>query len=197
VTHDRTARSVAGGPVGTAAFVRDRIEWEHYLPRPGRGVLLHAPRPGLGAVVRDRRLDVVVTSVSSDAHTWNLVYLQLLLEELGCWVTNLGGCTPDETIVGECAARCPDLVVVSSLNGHGGQDGIRLIDAIRSCPALVTTPVVIGGKLDMAGGGDSRTAARLLAAGFDAVFEDTGELTAFRSLVRNLAIAAGVQIGAR
>jgi len=56
---------------------------------------------------------------------------------------------------------------------------------------------VIGGKLDMAGGGDSRTAARLLAAGFDAVFEDTGELTAFRSLVRNLAIAAGVQIGAR
>jgi methylaspartate mutase sigma subunit len=147
--------------------------------------------------VADRCLDVVVTSVSSDAHTWNLVYLQLLLEELGCWVTNLGGCTPDETIVGECVARHPDLVVVSSLNGHGGQDSIRLIGAIRSCPALVSTPVVIGGKLDLAADGDGRTAARLLAAGYDAVFGDTRELAAFRSLVHSLAVVACVPIGAR
>src|SRR5205823_11202791 len=122
----------------------------------------------------DRRLDVVVTSLSSDAHTWNLVYLQLLLEELGCRVTNLGGCTPDETIVRECAARRPDLVVIGSLNGHGCQDGLRLIGAIRACPALIATPVVIGGKLDVAGGGDGLAAARLLAAGFDAVFTDAG-----------------------
>jgi methylaspartate mutase sigma subunit len=152
----------------------------------------------ISAVIPERRLDVVVTSVSSDAHTWNLVYLQLLLEELGCRVTNLGGCTPDETIVRECGARRPDLVVVSSLNGHGYQDGVRLIGAIRTCPHLVSTPVVIGGKLDVAGG-DGRNAARLLAAGFDAVFEDTGGLTLFRSLVHTLAVRAcpGAPIGAR
>jgi methylaspartate mutase sigma subunit len=150
----------------------------------------------LGAVLANC-LDVVVTSVSSDAHTWNLVYLQLLLEELGCRVTNLGGCMPDQAIAGECVARRPDLIVVSSLNGHGGEDGIRLIDALRSCPALVTTPVVIGGKLDVTGRGDGRTAARLLAAGFDAVFEDTGELIAFRSLVHALAVGAGVPAGTR
>jgi len=149
------------------------------------------------AAVPSRRLEVVVTSLSSDAHTWNLVYLQLLLEELGCRVTNLGGCTPDETIVRECVARRPDLVVIGSLNGHGCQDGIRLIGAIRTCPALVTTPVVIGGKLDVAGGGDGRTAARLLAAGFDAVFSDARGLTPFRAYVRTLAVGAGAPIGAR
>jgi len=142
-------------------------------------------------------LDVVVTSVSSDAHTWNLVYLQLLLEELGCQVTNLGGCTLDETVVAECAARNPDLIVVSSLNGHGGKDGIRLIGAIRSCGALAATPVVIGGKLDVTGGDGGRTTARLLAAGFDAVFGETGWQTEFRSLVQALAVGTGVPTRAR
>jgi methylaspartate mutase sigma subunit len=148
-----------------------------------------------GAVVPDRRLDVVVTGLSSDSHTWNLVYLQLLLEELGCRVTNLGGCAPDEMIVRECLSRRPDLVAVSSLNGHGWQDGRRLIAAVRQCPALTTIPVVIGGKLD-ATGGVGGTAARLLAAGFDAVFEDADGLTPFRSFVFTLAARSSVPIGA-
>ncbi len=147
--------------------------------------------------VPDRRLDVVLTSLSSDAHTWNLVYLHLLLEELGCRVTNLGGCTPDETIVRECAARPPDLLVIGSLNGHGCQDGLRLIGAIRTCPALVATPVVIGGKLDVAGGGDGRAAGQLLAAGFDAVFSDAGGLTPFRSYVHTLAVRTAAPMGVR
>jgi methylaspartate mutase sigma subunit len=141
-----------------------------------------------------RCLRVIVTSLSSDAHTWNLVYLQLLLEELGCRVSNLGACTPTEKVVAECVATRPDLVVVSSLNGHGCQDGIRLIKAIRSCPAVAATPVVIGGKLGT-DGGDSQAAARLLAAGFDAVFGDTGQLAAFRSLVRALAAGEKAQAG--
>lgn len=135
--------------------------------------------------------EVVVTSVSSDAHTWNLVYLQLLLEELGCRVTNLGACVPDETVVAECAATRPLLIVVSSLNGHGCQDGIRLVGAIRRCPALLATPVVIGGKLDVDGG--ASPAARLLAAGFDAVYGD-GQMAAFRSLVQVIAAGDGVPV---
>ncbi|MET0134663.1 MAG: cobalamin-dependent protein [Kibdelosporangium sp.] len=144
--------------------------------------------------VPDTRLDVVVTSLSSDAHTWNLVYLQLLLEELGCRVTNLGACTPDETIVGECLDRRPDLVVISSVNGHGAQDGLRVIGAVRASCALTATPVVIGGKLDVAGG---TNAERLLAAGFDAVFEDSAGLTPFRSFIQTLAVRAAAAIGAR
>ncbi|ANN17016.1 methylaspartate mutase [Amycolatopsis orientalis] len=142
----------------------------------------------------DTGLDVIVTGLSSDAHTWNLVYLELLLEELGCRVTNLGACVPDATIVRECAVRRPDLVVISSLNGHGCQDGVRLMDAFRAQPSLVTTPVVIGGKLDVTGGSN---AARLLEAGFDAVFEDSGGLSPFRSFLRTLSVRTpGVPLGA-
>ena len=150
-----------------------------------------------GAVIQDRRLEVIVTGLSSDAHTWNLVYLELLLEELGCQVTNLGGCTPDELIIRECVERRPDLVVISSLNGHGCQDGTRLIGAVRACADLARTPVVIGGKLDTTNGGDGGNAARLLAAGFDGVFEDSGGVTRFRTFVNTLAERAAVPIGAR
>jgi methylaspartate mutase sigma subunit len=139
--------------------------------------------PAGGPSLPARNLDVIVTGLSSDAHTWNLVYLHLLLEELGCRVTNLGGCTPDETIVRECLDRRPDLLVISSLNGHGAPDGLRLLETIRARPALVTTRVVIGGKLDVVGGSN---VAALLAAGFDAVFEDVGGLTPFRSLIHAL-----------
>jgi methylaspartate mutase sigma subunit len=142
----------------------------------------------------DAGLDVIVTGLSSDAHTWNLVYLELLLEELGCRVTNLGACVPDATIVRECVSRRPDLVVISSLNGHGCQDGVRLMDAFRAQPALVTTPVVIGGKLDVTGGSN---AVRLLEAGFDAVFEDSGGLSPFRTFLRTLSVRTpGVPLGA-
>jgi methylaspartate mutase sigma subunit len=138
------------------------------------------------------RPEVVITSVSSDAHTWNLVYLQLIVQELGCRVTNLGPCVPDEMVVAECAARRPQLIVVSSLNGHGCQDGIRLISAIRRCPVLLATPVVIGGKLDVGGG--ASPAVRLLAAGFDAVYGDDGQMAAFRSLVGVIASGSGVPV---
>jgi methylaspartate mutase sigma subunit len=138
-----------------------------------------------------RRLDVVVTSLSSDAHTWNLVYLQLLLEELRCRVTNLGACTPDETILRRCAERTPDLLVISSINGHGVHDGLRLIRALRRTPELAGLPVVIGGRLDATGGADRGTAARLLAAGFDSVFEDTAGIALFRSMVHRIAAEPG------
>jgi methylaspartate mutase sigma subunit len=134
-----------------------------------------------------RRLDVVVTSLSSDAHTWNLIYLQLLLEEMGCTVTNLGATTPDEVILARCEALRPDLVVISSLNGHGCQDGVRLIERIRANPGLADLPVVIGGRLDTTAGADGMTTKRLLAAGFDAVFEDGRGITSFRTLVGGLA----------
>lgn len=134
-------------------------------------------------------LSVVVTTVASDSHNWNLVYLQLALEELGHRVLNLGPCVPDELLVSECLRVRPDLVVVSSVNGHGFIDGIPLIGLIRACPELADTPVVIGGKLGIAGpaGRDSRN--QLRAAGFDAVFEDDSGMAAFRSFTERLTMS--------
>ena len=131
-------------------------------------------------------LSVVLTSVSSDSHTWNLVVLQLLLEELGHQVRNLGACVPDELLVSECLRLRPDLIVVSTVNGHGFHDGLRLIRQVRSHAELAGTPMVIGGKLGISGPGSDRSRSQLMAAGYDAVFEDGTGLTAFQSYVGRL-----------
>lgn len=132
---------------------------------------------------------VVVTSVASDAHTWNLVFLQLTLEELGHRVHNLGACVPDQLLVAECLRTRPDLVVVSSVNGHGFRDGTRLIGRIRACPELATTPVVIGGKLGIGGPTGHRTRDQLRAAGFDGVFEAEAGMDGLRSITEQLTVA--------
>lgn len=136
-----------------------------------------------------RGLSVVVTSVASDSHNWNLVYLQLVLAEMGHQVLNLGPCVPEELLVSECLRVRPDLVVVSSVNGHGLIDGMTLIRLIRACPELAGTPVVIGGKLGIAGLAGLRSRNELRAAGFDAVFEDDSGIAAFRLFTERLMVS--------
>ncbi len=135
-------------------------------------------------------LDVLLTTVASDSHTWNLIYLQLALEDRGHRVTNLGPCVPDDLLVGECLARLPDLVVISTVNGHGCHDGGRVVARLRSHPELASTPVVIGGKLDVSGSEGARRVDTLLTAGFDAVFTDRGGMDPFWFFVD--AVRAGV-----
>lgn len=120
----------------------------------------------------EKKETVVVTSMASDSHTWNLVFLQLLIEELGFEVVNLGPCVPDEILVGECRDIDPVMVVISSVNGHGHQDGMRVIEQLRACASLSATPMVIGGKLGISAGADTTHLDQLVTAGFDAVFED-------------------------
>lgn len=129
----------------------------------------------------DAAPSVLLTGTSSDAHTWNLVHLQLVLEEIGHTVENLGPCVPEDLVVRSCLDLRPALVVVSSVNGHGFTDGLRLIRALRARPELAGTTVVIGGKLVTDGLRNVGMVRRLTAAGYDRVFDD-GELAAFRAL---------------
>jgi methylaspartate mutase sigma subunit len=129
---------------------------------------------------------VIVTGLASDAHTWNLIFLQLFLEELGYDVVNLGPCVPDALLVEECRARRPDLVVISSVNGHGHQEGLRVIGELRACGRLAGIPVVIGGKLGVAGAQNAAHVEELLAAGFDMVVEDGAGTGAFRRFAEAL-----------
>ena len=115
---------------------------------------------------------VIVSSMASDSHTWNLVYLELLLGELGFDVVNLGACVPDELLLSECHEHRPDAVVLSTVNGHGHADGRRLIDRLRADETLSDLLVVIGGKLGVSGSEDTSLAAELVMAGFDAAFPD-------------------------
>ncbi|GAA4932471.1 methylaspartate mutase sigma subunit [Nonomuraea thailandensis] len=126
------------------------------------------------------RLTVVLAGTSSDSHTWNLIFLQLLLAEQGCGVVNLGPCPSDRMIVAECLRVTPDLIVLSSVNGHGRVDGARVVRLLRRLPAMEVVPIVIGGKLDIAGTAGTPPAGQveadgLTAAGFTAVFGDQDE----------------------
>lgn len=127
----------------------------------------------------------VVSSVSSDAHTWNLVFLQLMLEERGHEVVNLGACVPDRVIVESCLEVRPDVLVISTVNGHGHLDGLRLIRVLRAHPGLEGLRVVIGGKLGVRGDAESH-GDELVAGGYDAVFESEDGLAEFGDFLREL-----------
>jgi len=144
------------------------------------------PRAADRRLPAEHRPTVVVTGTVSDAHTWNLVFLQLFIEELGYDVVNLGSCVPEELLVAECRRIEPALIVVSSVNGHGFRDGLRAAASLRACPELAGTPAVIGGKLGIGGGSGAERLEALVAAGFDAVFEDGTDLEKFRAFVEYL-----------
>lgn len=133
---------------------------------------------------------VILTSVSCDAHTWNLVFLQLLLEEHGARVVNLGACTPDELIIQECRAVRPSALVVSTVNGHGHIDGGRLIRKLRAQPDLAGLRAVIGGKLGVGGAANARYAAELVDAGYDASFEAESAVNGLDSFLATVSAPA-------
>ncbi|MDI5963338.1 cobalamin-dependent protein [Streptomyces sp. SL13] len=132
---------------------------------------------------------VLVTGTASDSHTWNLVYLQLFVEELGYRVVNLGPCVTDDLLAEACRVHRPDLVVISSVNGHGYRDGLSAVTRLRRGPGRSDIPVVIGGKLGVLGERSPEAAARLLAAGCDAVFDDA-DLDALREFLTRPAAGA-------
>ncbi|WP_259316995.1 cobalamin B12-binding domain-containing protein [Kitasatospora xanthocidica] len=148
----------------------------------------------------DALLDVIVSGTESDSHTWNLVFLQLQLEDWGHRVRNLGPCLPGAELAAECRREAPDLIVLSSVNGHGESDGLSAVAELRAVPELADTPIVIGGKLGTGrqlragaggGGGESMT-RRLLDAGFSAVFHESAGLPEFERYVSALgAVKAG------
>ncbi|MCT2585117.1 cobalamin-dependent protein [Actinophytocola sp. S1-96] len=138
-----------------------------------------------------RRPTAIVSGLSSDAHTWNLVFLELLLDELGFLVTNLGPCVPDDLLVAECLDHVPDVLVLSSVNGHGYADGARVVRRLREHTPLAALPVAIGGKLGVAGGLTAGQRDELVAAGCDAVFEEHADAVAsFRGFLRALPVRA-------
>jgi methylaspartate mutase sigma subunit len=133
-----------------------------------------SPHPPPAVVTADdiapRTHRILLSTTSSDSHTWNLVFLQLLLEERGHEVVNLGPCVPDDLLV-ETARSCrPDAIVISTVNGHGRIDGARVAGVVRRDPETAHLPMMIGGKLGIAGTSSDDEVSRLLEAGFDAVF---------------------------
>ncbi|MEU4219860.1 cobalamin-dependent protein [Actinoplanes sp. NPDC026623] len=132
----------------------------------------------------------VVSSVASDAHTWNLVYLQLLLEEHGYSVRNLGACVPVEDLVAGCLMERPQLLVLSTVNGHGLIEAPSYIRRVRERAELHGLVVVIGGKLNVGGTVADDDVRRLLHLGFDGVFTTVDSVQEFRRFLTHTGKAA-------
>jgi methylaspartate mutase sigma subunit len=136
---------------------------------------------------------VVLGTTPSDSHIWNLLFVQLLMEENGWSVTNLGACTPVTMLVDESLRRVPDLIVISSVNGHGAQEARQVIEAVRAEPALSRVPVSIGGKLCVSEELERAAVGDLIAAGFDSVLIGDSAVRSFRSLLAQVADASRKQ----
>jgi methylmalonyl-CoA mutase cobalamin-binding subunit len=125
----------------------------------------------------------VIATVPSDSHMWNLVYIELVLRERGWEVINLGACTPPELVVETCMAERPDLLVISSVNGHGHIGGRKVIGQVRSHDELADMKAVIGGKLGTLGANNSVFAEPLVAAGYSAVFLEAEGVAPFTEFI--------------
>lgn len=138
--------------------------------------------------------EAVVATVSSDSHSWNLVVLQLLLEENGYTVRNLGLCTPPTELVRVCLELVPDVVVLSSVNGHGLLELPQLARTMRLHRRLDGTRVVAGGKLTTSGGLSTAEIESLRSAGVDRVFLENNALANFTRFLRGTRRASTVQV---
>ncbi|MDP9785049.1 cobalamin B12-binding domain-containing protein [Pseudomonas fluorescens] len=129
---------------------------------------------------------VLLTTVPSDSHSWNLVFMEFLLTDIGYHVENLGPNTPMDEVIARLNRHASAMVVVSTVNGHGYIEGAELAQRIRS-ETKHTDGVYIGGKICTEN--DPQTIARhsdtLRAAGFDEVFDDSvaNSFDAFQELV--------------
>lgn len=129
----------------------------------------------------------LITTVESDSHMWNLVYLQLWLSEQGFDVKNLGCCTPDSELIEALDSFAPQLVVVSSVNGHGHYQGRQMIESIRRSDPDVTC--VIGGKLTTSESDNGLVRDSLLQAGYAGVFIGGDAITDFASFLQDFNIS--------
>ncbi|WP_262495976.1 cobalamin B12-binding domain-containing protein [Nonomuraea sp. SYSU D8015] len=132
----------------------------------------------------------MVCTIASDAHTWNLMFLQLLLEDHGFAVHNLGSCVPVVEVVDCCLRERPHLLVLSTVNGHGLIEAPGFIQAVRNRTELRSLPVVVGGKLNVDGAVPDDDVRNLLRLGFDAVFASAAAAEEFPRFLAHVGQAA-------
>ncbi|PHQ80377.1 MAG: hypothetical protein COB66_04900 [Coxiella sp. (in: Bacteria)] len=129
---------------------------------------------------------MLLTTISSDSHTWNLVFMQLYLEELGHEVINLGSCVPTDLLLKKAHHYRPDMITVSSINGHANIEGVYLAQAVRACHVIKDTCLVIGGKLGTKGDDNNQYIDKLQKAGFDGVFGGNESIRDFMNYLKEL-----------
>ena len=129
---------------------------------------------------------VLLTTIPSDSHNWNLIFMQLLMEEHGFDVMNLGACVPFTLLENTCNRIKPDIVVVSTVNGHGFIEGKELIAGLKKLDVMTGKPVFIGGKLSTDVNMSYLYALELEAAGFKKAYYKDVDLKEFISALKEV-----------
>lgn len=121
----------------------------------------------------------ILTTTPSDAHSWNLVFMEMFLRERGLRVINLGICVPYELVITESYRFNPCLIVVSTINGLGYIEGITLAKKLCFYKQTSGSKLVIGGKINVEPKQVQSHINDLLNAGFDAVYCKSNALNDF------------------
>lgn len=131
-------------------------------------------------------MKILLSTIPSDSHTWNLVYMQLLIEEMGHEVINLGPCVPIDLLKQVAMDHEPHMIVISSINGHGNIDGVDIAKAIRASEKLQKIPLIIGGKLSTENAAYTRYSEKLMRAGFNGVFGGASMVRDFMCFLKSM-----------
>lgn len=136
---------------------------------------------------------VLLTTIPSDAHGWNLVFMQMFLEERGHRVVNLGTCVPLDLLAQRCSEEPTDLVVVSTVNGHGYLQGQEVARRLAQLEGRGRMKLVIGGKLSVDESRAPEHARELLQSGYDAIFTGPSALDDFVAFLEREIGSAGME----
>lgn len=127
----------------------------------------------------------LLTGLRSDSHTWPLVYMHLLLEEKGFEVINLGATTPIDEVLEVVDRHDPEILVISTVNGHGLFEG-KQIAAKLGQSGKAATPKVIGGLLTTDPAEVPAAKAELEKFGYDGVFTGDSSVAEFITFLNEL-----------
>ncbi len=128
----------------------------------------------------------LLTTIPSDCHSWNLIYMEMILQEMGYKVINLGVCVPYNVMEVACENMRPSIMVVSTVNGHGFIEGEKIIKKIRKNKKTKEIKVVIGGKINTGSINNNGDKSRLIAMGYDGVFVGDQSIAEFKEYVEKV-----------
>jgi methylaspartate mutase sigma subunit len=134
----------------------------------------------------ENSLNVMLTGTPSDSHTWNLIFMELFLQENGCKVFNLGACVPIHKIHQSIEKLSPDLVVISSINGHLFQDSMEIMSSLSKSSLKALPPLVVGGKMGISLQASAFQKKKLIKLGYNEVFTEKSALLHFKKYLYNL-----------
>lgn len=112
----------------------------------------------------------ILASTPDDSHQWNLHGVEMELKERNIEVINLGPLTPCKVIAETVRDRHPDLLVVSTVNGHGVHSMLEVLRTLEEYQVKRSIRIVIGGLLTTDPEKTKTAISTLMSAGCSGVF---------------------------